>query len=46
MGDSSMGSESDVKGLCRAGGVVGDADREEYAEWGPREVIARVCDGP
>jgi hypothetical protein len=29
MSDSSMGSDSDAKGLCRAGGVVGDADREE-----------------
>jgi hypothetical protein len=45
-GDISMGSDSDAKGLCRAGGVVGDAEREEYAERGPREDIVRVCHGP
>jgi hypothetical protein len=30
-----MGSLSDAKGLYRAGGVVGDVERDEYAEWGP-----------
>jgi hypothetical protein len=41
MWDSSTGSFSDAKGLYRAGGVVGDVDRDEYAERGPWEDISR-----
>jgi hypothetical protein len=41
MCDSSIGSFSDAKGLYRAGGVVGEVDRDEYAEWGAREDISK-----
>jgi hypothetical protein len=34
-----MGSSGDANGSYRAGGVVGDVDREEYTERGPREDI-------
>jgi hypothetical protein len=41
MWDNSMGS---AKGSYRAGGVVGDVDRDEYAERGPREDIVELGD--
>ncbi len=39
-----MGSASEAKGLCGAGGVFGDAERDEYADRGPREDMLRVSE--